>query len=139
MELVIREYTDFDLEEVRKLYLSVGWTNYTDRPHPDEFLTEAFKHSLLTLGAFDKDKLVGFIRVVGDGVSVVFVQDLVVMPQYQRRGIGTKLMQSIMDHYSHVYQFDLMTDHTPKTRAFYTSLGLTDASEIGCTAFFSMR
>lgn len=131
----IREYTNFHLEEIVNLYRSVGWTNYLDRA---DILERAFAGSLCVLGAYDGDKLVGFIRAVGDGQTIVFVQDIIVLPEYQRQGIGTLLLQAILDKYQDVYQLELLTDNTEKTKAFYRSLGLTPSDELGCLAFIRM-
>lgn len=131
----IREYTNFHLEEIVNLYRSVGWTNYLDRA---DILKSAFEHSLCVLGAYDGDSLVGFIRAVGDGQTIVFVQDIIVLPEYQRQGIGTLLLQAILDKYQDVYQLELLTDNTEKTKAFYRSLGLTASDELGCLAFIRM-
>ena len=69
------------------------------------------------------------------GETVVLVQDLLVFPQYQRRGIGTALMRAMMDRFANVRQFQLLTDDTEKTLAFYRSLGLHDISSLGCQGF----
>lgn len=131
----IKSYTNFHLEEIVNLYRSVGWTNYLDRV---DVLESAFEHSLCVLGAYDGDSLVGFIRAVGDGQTIVFVQDIIVLPEYQRQGIGTLLLQAILDKYQDVYQLELLTDNTEKTKAFYRSLGLTASDELGCLAFIRM-
>lgn len=52
----IREYTVYREEEILPLYASVGWTAYTDDP---EALREGFFHSLLTLDAYQKGRLLG--------------------------------------------------------------------------------
>ncbi len=101
-------------------------------------LKKAFENSLLSLGAYDNDKLVGVIRIVGDGASVVLIQDILVFPEYQRRGIGTQLLREVMDRYSSVYQMELMTDNTPKTVSFYQSVGFVKADDMGCCAFMRM-
>ena len=81
--MTIRELTAFDLEEILPLYSAVGWTSYTDRP---EMLKTAWENSLLILGAYDGGRLIGAVRAVGDGASIVYVQDILVLPEYQRRG-----------------------------------------------------
>ena len=128
----IREYKTYDETEVLRLYASVGWTAYTDHP---EALRQGFENSMLTLAAYEGEQLLGLIRTVGDGYTIVFVQDILVAPEYQRRGIGTALLRAILDRYSHVRQIALATDHTPKTIAFYKSMGLREMTEIGCCGF----
>ena len=81
------------------------------------------------------NKLVGIIRVVGDGASVVIVQDLLVYPQYHRQGIGTALLQRIMGEYNGVYPLHLLTENTEKAIAFYKSLGFLMDTDIECRAF----
>ena len=86
----IEEYTTYQESEVLALYGSVGWTAYTEQP---EALRRGFAGSLLTLAARENGTLVGLLRAVGDGCTVVLVQDLLVRPDHQRRGIGTALME----------------------------------------------
>lgn len=131
----IKEYQTYNEQEVIDLYQSVGWTNYTSCP---EMLEEAYKNSLCILGAFEKEKLVGVVRVVGDGISIVFVQDILVLPEYQRQGVGSALMRAILKKYASVYQVELLTDSTEKSKAFYSSVGLVPVSELGCSAYIRM-
>lgn len=102
-------------------------------------LKRAYESSLYIIGAYHGEKLVGIIRAVGDGASIVFIQDILVLPEYQRQGIGTALLKAILEKYSHVYQTELMTDNTEKTIGFYRSLGFTPAGECGCLAFMKIK
>ena len=96
------------LEDVLPLYEAVGWTNYTTKP---EMLKAAYENTLHVLAALnDEGKLVGILRAVGDGASIVFIQDILVTPEYQHQGIGTKLLQMILEKYKNVYQIQLATD-----------------------------
>lgn len=131
----IKEYQTYNEQEIIDLYQSVGWTNYTSCP---ETLEKAYKNSLCILGAFEKEKLVGVVRVVGDGISIVFVQDILVLPEYQRQGVGSALMRAILKKYASVYQVELLTDSTEKSKAFYSSVGLVPVSELGCSAYIRM-
>lgn len=131
----IKEYQTYNEQEIIDLYQSVGWTNYTSCP---EMLEEAYKNSLCILGAFEKEKLVGVVRVVGDGISIVFVQDILVLPEYQRQGVGSALMRAILEKYASVYQVELLTDSTEKSKAFYSSVGLAPVGELGCSAYIRM-
>lgn len=131
----IREYKTFHEGEILNLYASVGWTAYTVSP---EMLKKGFENSLLTLAAYEAEQLLGIIRTVGDGHTIVFVQDILVFPEHQRKGIGSALLQAILDRYSHVRQIELATDNTPKTIAFYKSMGFREMSEIGCCGFMKV-
>ena len=128
----IREYKTYNESEILRLYASVGWTAYTDQP---EMLRKGFESSMLTLAAYESDQLLGIIRAVGDGYTVVFIQDILVFPEHQRQGVGSALLQAILGRYSHVRQIELATDNTPETIAFYKSMGFRELSEIGCCSF----
>ena len=128
----IREYKTYNEPEILRLYASVDWTAYTDQP---VVLRKGFENSMLTLAAYEDGQLLGIIRAVGDGHTIVFVQDILVFPEHQRQGVGSALLQAILDRYSHVRQIVLATDNTPKTIAFYKSMGFLELSEIGCCGF----
>ena len=128
----IKPYSHYKEDEILPLYRAVGWSNYYERP---EMLRRGYENSLCIFGAYEDEKLIGIIRAVGDGYSVVLIQDILVKPEYQRKGIGTALMREIPRHYSHVYQIQLATDKTEKTMAFYRSLGFQPMGEIGCCGF----
>ena len=136
MDFTVKEYNKYSAEEILNLYQSVGWLNYVNYP---EMLKNAYANSLKIFGAYENEKLIGIIRVVGDGYSIVFVQDIIVLPEYQRHGIGTALLKRVLDTYEHVYQKTLLTDNTERTIQFYKSLGFQMDTEIECRAFIRMR
>ena len=131
----IKPYSQYDETQILPLYRAVGWSNYYNRP---EMLKQAFAGSLCTLAAYDAGRLVGLIRAVGDGYSSVLIQDILVYPEYQRRGIGTALMREMPTRYAHVYQIQLATDNTEKTKAFYRSQGFRPMEELGCCGFMKI-
>ena len=128
----ICEYKNYVESDILKLYGSVGWTAYTDDPVS---LKAGFENSLLTLACFDDDRLVGIIRTVGDGNTIVYIQDVLVDPCYQRQGIGTALIRAVLDRFKNVRQIVLTTDAQPSTIAFYESLGFRKLDDIGCCSF----
>ena len=132
MEVIIKECAVYKEAEILGLYTSLGWTNYTDKP---EMLRNAYLNSLNIYGAYVDDKLIGVIRVVGDGFSVLFIQDLLVHPDFQRNGIGTLLLKRMLKEYENVYQMHLITEDSEKTISFYKSLGFTDNCDVNCKAF----
>lgn len=131
----IREYTDFKIDELRDLYDAVGWTSYTDDM---DVLIKGYENSLKILAAFEDEKLLGVIRAVGDGYTIIFIQDILVLPDYQRKGIGKALLDSMMDLYPNVRQIELTTDIAPETIGFYSSQGFEEFSELGCCGFMRL-
>ncbi|MGQ7345796.1 GNAT family N-acetyltransferase [Streptococcus suis] len=134
--ITYKQDPQFDFQAVLELYASVGWTNYTDRP---TMLQKAFEHSLLVLAAVDGDRLVGLLRAVGDGYSIVFIQDILVLPTYQRQGIGRHLLEQAVTHFPGIYQLHLLTDNTEKTRSFYEAIGFTAVDSLDCVAYTYLK
>ena len=128
----IREYKGFKEAEIGRLYAEAGWTAYTQNMPA---LEQGYKNSLLVLGAFENNELLGIIRAVGDGYTIVFVQDILVLPGARRKGIGTALMKAVLNRFPDVRQIELTADNTPEAVAFYKSLGFSEFSEIGCCGF----
>ena len=118
------------IDDVLHLYQAVSWTNYTNQP---QMLEQSLAHSLAIYVARDGEEIVGLVRLVGDGFSSVFVQDLIVLPSYQRQGIGSALMKEALGDFKDAYQIQLATEQTEKTLAFYRSLGFETLSSFQCT------
>ncbi|MBU3216033.1 GNAT family N-acetyltransferase [Clostridium estertheticum] len=55
----------------------------------------ALKHSLFIVSLWDNDKLIGFGRIVGDQGITYVVSDIMVDPNYQRKGLGKVIMREI--------------------------------------------
>ena len=130
--MIIKEYKEYIEQEIVKLYADAGWKAYLDDLHA---LKCGYENSLITLAAYEGEELLGIIRAVGDGATIVFIQDIIVLKKYQRQGIGTALLKEVLDRFKSVRQIELVTDNTEKTKAFYRSVGFRDLSEIGCCGF----
>lgn len=123
-------------EAVLDLYRSVGWTIYASDP---EKLRRAFENSLCVLAAYEGDALVGILRAVGDGETVVFLQDILVRPDKQGQGIGRRLMAEFYRRFNHVRQIQLLTDDIPATVGFYRAVGMVPAEELHFKCFVKLR
>ena len=122
-----------NLKQLINLYQSVGWTSYTEKP---ELLQQAVHNSLYVLGAFNHDQLIGLIRVVGDGLTIIYIQDLLVLPAYQNQGIGSTLINKVRKEFRHVRQQVLLTMEEPETRAFYEKNGFSSCDQGELVAFY---
>lgn len=128
--ITIKRQEIVNLEDVLHLYQAVSWTNYTHQP---QMLEKTLSNSLAIYLALDGDAVVGLVRLVGDGFSSIFVQDLLVLPTYQRQGIGSALMKKALGNFKDAYQVQLVTEQTEKTLEFYRSLGFETLSTYDCT------
>ncbi|MBD8500726.1 GNAT family N-acetyltransferase [Paenibacillus arenosi] len=116
MEITFKANKNINQEQLLKLYNDVEWYAYTnDMPQ----LQQALLQSLDVISAWDQEVLVGLIRVVGDGLTIVYVQDILVLNAYQNRGIASQLMEQMMTKYTHVRQKVLLTEEAPDVRHFY--------------------
>jgi GNAT superfamily N-acetyltransferase len=88
------------VEEYHRLRAAVGWGNVNVQA------TEiGLRNSLFSVCVIHKDQVVGFGRVVGDGGVFFYIQDIVVLPQFQGKGLGKRIMNAIMAYLeSHVHR-----------------------------------
>src|SRR5881296_2386710 len=117
------ETRDLPLDSVLALYLANGWSS-ADKP---ELLHKALlgSHSLVT--AWDGDKLVGLGNTLSDGHLVVYYSHLLILPEYQGRGVGTRLMQMLMARYQGFHQHILVADG--RAVEFYRKCGFERAGK----------
>ena len=128
-----KEINSSMIESIKDIYRKESWNAYLK---DDEKLIPAFNNSLYTLGAFDDCKLIAFIRCVGDGEHILIVQDLIVEPEYQKRGIGTYLFSTIMEKFSKVRMFMVVTDiEDIVDNKFYQSFNLKKLEEMNMIGY----
>src|SRR5512140_918270 len=82
-----------EAEEYNWLREQVGW-----RTNPEDVIRRALPNSLYGVCAYQAGKLVGMARIIGDAGLVYYIQDVIVLPECQRQGIGTLLMDSVMEY-----------------------------------------
>lgn len=135
----ISRFRDIDSAALIRLYDAVGWSSYTRRP---EDFGPMIRNAWLVISAWDAGDLVGLVRVVGDGVTVAYIQDLLVHPTHQRQGIGRALLTEVLAETPHIRQVYITTDDAAGNShvvALYRSLGFRPTPDLGCTTLVIMR
>jgi len=129
---MIKNIKNLDKEQVRKLYEENEWIAYLN---DFDNLIEGIKASLDCFTYYLEDELVGLVRTVGDGRTIIYIQDILISPKHQDLGIGSKLINNVTEKYKNVRQIVLMTDSEPKQHHFYEKNGFTKISKWGGVAF----
>ncbi len=96
MEITYRDTHDFLEKDLEDLFLSVEWSS----GHFPDKLVIAMKNFETVYSAWDGDKLVGLVSAMDDGIMTAYVHYVLIMPDYQKMGIGKELLKRITDHYS---------------------------------------
>jgi GNAT superfamily N-acetyltransferase len=89
---MIYEENKLQYDDYYRLRKSVDWNNFSK-----EQTISALKRSLYDIVAIDNKTVVGMGRLIGDGLYYTIV-DIVVMPEYQSKGIGSEMIKRILDY-----------------------------------------
>lgn len=114
-----REFPAVSARQLADLRESVGW-NRMEAAYQNPAM-----RSFCSIGAFAGEELVGYIDCVSNGVTDAYIQDLMVHPQWQGRGIGTELMQRMIGRLkaSRIYMISVLYD--APLALFYRRFGFT--------------
>ena len=80
------------IEEFNYLYDAVGWGSY------DEKVSEkALANTMYSVSVYDHDKIIGYGRIIGDGICFLYIHDVMVIPKYQNKKIGSQIMNKLLE------------------------------------------
>ena len=80
------------IEEFNYLYDVVGWGSY------DEKVSEkALANTMYSVSVYDDDKIIGYGRIIGDGICFLYIHDVMVIPKYQNKKIGSQIMNKLLE------------------------------------------
>lgn len=90
MEIKIKE-NNKNVQEFNKLYDSVGWGAYDNN-----ISKRALDNTFYSVSIYDKDKIIGYGRLIGDSICFMYIHDVMVLPEYQSKKIGTMIMNKLL-------------------------------------------
>ena len=89
--ILIKENVN-SVEEFNYLYDAVGWGSY------DEKVSEkALANTMCSVSVYDDDKIIGYGRIIGDGICFLYIHDVMVIPKYQNKKIGSQIMNKLLE------------------------------------------
>lgn len=116
MDYTIQDTCDHvDWEAVRDTFLAVGWPG---RETLD--IQTSFENSFAVVFVYQNGKLIGFGRVISDGVLQAAIYDVVVHPDYQKRGIGRRIVEGLLEKVPHC---NVILYASPGKEQFYSKAG----------------
>ena len=122
-EIEFKETRDISIESIISLYKANGWSS-ADKP---EALYKALKNSHALISAWSGEKLVGLGNAISDGYLVVYYPHLLVLPAYQGRGIGKRIIELLKSKYNNFHQQILVADG--QAIEFYKKCGFERAGK----------
>ena len=121
-EIVVRLVHGWDEEEIADLYRAGGWWKEEYKPADLRHLIRG-SFAFAVASDIKTGRAIGMGRVISDSVSDGYIQDLVVLPQYRKYGVGTKIVATLVNRclQSGVTWISLIAE--PETEKFYQPLG----------------
>ncbi len=123
MNIIISDTRDIKLIDIVTLYNANEWSS---AKKPDQ-LYKALMNSDSLISAWDGEKLVGLGNAISDGHLVVYYPHLLVLPEYQGKGVGKRILQKMQETYSDFHMQMLTADG--KAIDFYEKNGFEVAGE----------
>lgn len=92
MNINIKE-NNKDVKEFNLLYDAVGWGHYKENL-AKKSLDNTFYYSITV---YDDENVIGYGRIIGDTICFLYIQDIMVIPEYQSNKIGTMIMSKLLE------------------------------------------
>ena len=116
-----------DPSEYFALFETTGWNQ--EYALKAEELQRAIRDSWCLITAYDDGKLIGTGRVISDGALHAFIVDVIIKPEYQKRGIGSLIMQRLLEQCRGARLRDVQLFCARGKASFYQRLGFVNRSE----------
>ena len=81
-----------NVKEYNELYDAVGWGAYSD-----DITKKALDNTFYSVSIYDEDKIIGYGRLIGDTICFMYIHDIMVLPDYQSKKIGTMIMNKLLE------------------------------------------
>jgi GNAT superfamily N-acetyltransferase len=86
------------VDEFNFLRRSVGWNEIEKN-----LASKTIDNALFIITAIINRKIIGLTRVSGDSGYTIIITDVIVLPEYQKKGIGGQLMGKAMEYIKDVF------------------------------------
>jgi ribosomal protein S18 acetylase RimI-like enzyme len=110
-----------EIKDYWDLFQTTGWNQEYSFTVLD--LASAIKNSWFSTSIYDSEILIGFGRVIADGVHHALIVDLIIHPDYQGKGLGSKLLGRLVSKCIEHKIRDIQLFSASDKFAFYEKFG----------------
>ena len=121
---------DLPSEQLHQLFVSVGWSDGSETPNMIDNYNIPFIHSTLVISAWENERLIGAVRVLSDKMFRSIIYDLLVLPEFQNRGIGNELVRRCIAHFPNS---EWLVQTTKEVSSFYEKIGFKVKDDVFLT------
>lgn len=97
----ITDHKGIDRSSLAALYEAVGFGTAEDYDHPSLTVNRLFGPGVYGFFALADEKLIGMARVLSDDALCSWIAEVVIHPVWQRRGVGSALLERINERFAH--------------------------------------
>ena len=119
-----------NVEEFNYLYDAVGWGHYDN-----QISKKALDNTIYSVSVYENNTIIGYGRIIGDGICFLYIQDIMVVPEYQSKKIGTTIMNKLLEKIETIKKENpslrVYLGATKGKEEFYKKLGFVTRKEYG--------
>ena len=125
--MIIKENIN-NVDEFNMLYDAVGWGAYDYN-----IAKQALNNTFYSVSIYDKNKIIGYGRLIGDNICFIYIHDVMVLPEYQGKKIGTQIMNKLLDKIKEIQKENpdmrVYLGASQGKEEFYRKFGFVERSE----------
>jgi len=112
-------------DQILDLYRQAGWWSEDATPEAYEFIEGIIAKTFCFVIAMDNEEIIGMGRIISDGISDAYIQDVTVRQQYRRHGIGQQIIRTLIAYLkaNGITWIGLISE--PGYESFYQNLGFS--------------
>ena len=122
---------DLPPDQLHNLFVTVGWSDGSETP---DMIMKGYSvpwvNSTLVISAWDGERLIGAVRVLSDTMFRSIIYDLMVLPEYQNKGIGKELVKRCVEHFPNS---EWLVQTTKEISGYYGKIGFTVNNDVFLT------
>lgn len=130
--IIIKENVN-NIEEYNLLYDLVGWESYDK-----EISRKALANTYYSVSVYDENKIIGYGRLISDGICFMHIHDVIVIPEYQNKKIGTSIMNKLLEKINEIRKENpdlrVYLGAAKGKEEFYKKLGFIERQDAGLGA-----